>query len=270
MNRYRYYDDDGSKKHYHELDGRPLLGTSTVVGVLSKPLTWWAAELAAVECLASGEHIPTIREEYEAAAKLSGAAKKKAMDDLQKKYPAFKKARYAHYDRKNDAAQDGTDMHAELEGYIKLCIESYEGRPQPARPGDIPQVAAFATWAAEAVGRFVASEGHCYSERLWTGGITDCIAQMNDGTLIVIDFKSSKEAYPSQFIQAAGYGIEAEESGILDADGNLLLKLERPIAGYCIFPFGAEVVEPQFRFDIERLRSGFEAATALYQLTNQE
>src|SRR5258708_4411153 len=34
------------ENHLHSLDGKPLIGTSTVVGVVSKPLTWWASGLA--------------------------------------------------------------------------------------------------------------------------------------------------------------------------------------------------------------------------------
>ena len=32
-----------SVEHLHSLDDKPLTGTSTVCGVLYKPLTWWAA-----------------------------------------------------------------------------------------------------------------------------------------------------------------------------------------------------------------------------------
>jgi hypothetical protein len=54
--------------------------------------------------------------------------------------------------------------------------------------------------------------------------------------MVIIDFKSSKEAYVSQFIQIGGYDIAASENGIFDAQGNFLLKLERPIDGYIVFP----------------------------------
>ena len=41
MNRYRYIDEN--KAHLHLLDEKPLLGTTTCLGILDKPLTWWAA-----------------------------------------------------------------------------------------------------------------------------------------------------------------------------------------------------------------------------------
>ena len=69
-NEYKYIDE--GKEHLHTYLGKPLLGTSTVVGVLSKNLTWWAAETAAVECLEAGEHIPGIREEYRVQQRYGG------------------------------------------------------------------------------------------------------------------------------------------------------------------------------------------------------
>lgn len=256
------------ENHIHSLDGKPLIGTSTTIQVISKPLTWWAAELAAVAALESGDHIPTIRAEYEEACKRSD--KKKAIDALQRKYPAFKKARFAHFEKKNDAADKGTDMHEELERYIKHSLRNFEGKPYESSDLMPDPTITFADWAMKNVKRFLVSEGYCYSEKLWTGGITDCIAELNDGRLVIIDFKSSKEAYLSQFIQVAGYDIEASENGIFDEDGNLILKLEHPIDGYIIFPFGAEKVEPQFQFDTVGIRKGFESAVVLHKLINAE
>ena len=62
----------------------------------------------------------------------------------------------------------------------------------------------------EHVEQFLLSEAHCYSERLWVGGITDCVARMKNGKLAVIDFKSSKDAYYGQFVQVAGYALQLE------------------------------------------------------------
>lgn len=267
MNRYKFIDE--GRQHLHTLDGKPLIGTSTSVQVLSKPLTWWAAELAAVECLEVGECIPTIRAEYLEAAGKFGPDKKKALDALQKKYPIFKKARFAHYDSKNDKADQGVDMHAELETYVVDCI-AHGGVPlEQEIAGPLP-VRIFAAWARTNVKRFLPPEGHCYSERLWVGGIVDLPFIDKQDRLGIMDFKSSKEAYLSQFIQCAGYDIEIEENGILDADGNLLIKPERPADYYAVFPFGAEHPEPQLRFDTLTLRQAFEACVTLHTIDSAD
>jgi hypothetical protein len=112
------------------------------------------------------------------------------------------------------------------------------------------------------------TDGHTFSAKPWVGGITDCIAELKDGRLVIIDFRSSKEAYVSQFIQVAGCHTEVMENGILDAYGNSILKLEREIDGYVVFPFGAEKVEPQFQFDTASFKQGFRAAAVLHKLIN--
>ena len=206
MNKAQYKFDE--KEHLHTLNGKPLTGTSSVVNVLSKPLTWWAAECAAVECLEAGVKIPTIREEYE-KAKQSGN-KSLAIKELEKKYPIFKRARYAHNESKKEAAEKGTDLHSELEKFVKtsmglMNVKEFDKRTIP-----------FQEWAEKNAKRFLASETNCYSERLWLGGVIDAIAELSDGSLAVIDFKSSKEAYPGQFLQACLYALQANENGLFD------------------------------------------------------
>ena len=255
---YLYQDEKG--EHLHALNGRPLLGSSTVIGILAKNLAWWAAELAAVECLEKGELIPTIREEYLAAC--ASSDKKSAIDALQKKYPAFKKARFAHYTDKNTKAKKGTDMHAECERFVKDhmngVLGEYDKKIQP-----------FVDWAILEVDHFIWSEGNCYSEELWVGGISDCGYVSKKGKVGIIDFKSSREAYLSQFLQIALYDIEIAENGILDKGGNLVCKLEKPVDHYIVFPMGAEKVEPQFRYNTEELKIGARACVTLYKISNQ-
>ena len=232
------------EEHLHLLGGKPLTGTSSVGNVLSKNLVWWAAELSAIECLETGEKIPTIREEYMKAA--SNPNKKQAIDALQKKYPIFKKARFAHFDKKNKAATEGTNLHAELERFVK----SQMGIMQEMSLELLPKIQSFVVWAKVNVKRFLWSEAHCYSEKLWVGGITDAGAEMNDGRIAVIDFKSSKEAYPNQFIQAAGYALQIDENGLFDAFGKRSKKLDKKINSLIIVPFGKnkrkDLRRPQF------------------------
>lgn len=270
---YRFINEKG--EHRHEFNGRPLLGTSTVTGVIAKPLTWWASGLAVAELgwikPADWRKKPTEEE----VARIEKARINNALDMLEK-YSGMKPEEYcklldkayaAHSKTLAKAADKGTDMHADLEAYVKNVIKA-NGVPY-VEETDNRAVGIFSEWAFRNIRRFIVSEGHCYSERLWTGGITDCIAEMHNGKTIIIDFKSSKEAYLSQFIQAAGYDIAVSENGIHSADGTLTLKLEQPIDGYAIFPFGAEKVEPQFRWDTQKLKQGFEAATVLYKLSNE-
>ena len=272
---YKYHDE--KEEHLHELDGKPLIGTSTVVGVIAKPLTWWASGLAVAELgwikkIDTREH-PTedqIFKNLEDREKASALAKDKiahmSYEDFQK---LLDSAYAAHSKSLKKSAGKGTDMHQLLEDYIKVCISVNEGAPMGSNGNGGDPVDIFSTWALKNVKRFILSEGHCYSEKLWVGGITDCVAQLLNGNFVIIDFKSSKEAYLSQFIQVAGYDIEITENGLFDADGNSIeFILGTRISAYIIFPFGADKVFPQVKTNVKELRQAFEAAVVLHKTIN--
>lgn len=262
---YRYIDENG--EHLHTLRGRPLYGVSTIVSeVLAKNLTWWAAELSAVECLESGEKIPTIREEY-LEAKAKG---KSGIDNLQKKYPIFKKARFAHYEDKNKKAEEGTDLHELLERFVRAEMKrqkALEERERFGYPNDeeMTKILPFINWAKENVKEYIWSEANCYSEKLWVGGISDCGVRLKDGKMAIIDFKSAKEAYASHFIQTAGYSILISENGLYDPTGKYNKPIGYPIDALIIVPFGGEV-KPVIRYDVTDLKRAFESCVTIYKV----
>jgi hypothetical protein len=252
-----------SKIHAHTLDDRPLLGTSSVVGIIAKPLTWWASGLAVAKFgWVNPKNNPPEAVEL-------------ALDEGYKQVMALDKPNYkkllaeaykAHSVKLDTSADAGTDMHAELEKYVKLMIDDQDGTPMLKNGYEHKAVEIFAEWAVKNVEKFLWSELHTYSERLWVGGITDCGALLKDGKIAIIDFKSSKEAYQSQFIQIAGYDLELSETGGYTAKGEKMFTLESPISAYVVFPFGAKNPEPAFRYNTEELRKGFESALVLYKL----
>lgn len=253
---------DEGRKHLHTLGERPLRGTSTITDIIAKNLVWWSAELSAVECLESGEKIETIRQEYTEAASLPFPHKKKAIDALCEKYPIFRKARFAHFERKNETASDGTDLHAELEKYVKGCL-ALGGAPIEYET-EHKAVKVFSEWAVANVEKFLWSEGHCYSEELWVGGISDCGAVLKDGKVAIIDFKSAKDAFFNHFVQVGGYAVQIEENGILTKDGEKVMELSAPIEALIIVPFGNGEVVPAVRYNVSDYKRHFTAALDLY------
>ena len=260
-NEYKYTDE--KKAHLHTYLGQPLLGTSTVVGVLSKNLTWWSAELSAVECLEAGEKIPTIREEYLEAKKKG----KIGIDELQKKYPIFKKARFAHYADKNDKAVKGTDMHEVMENYVLRCLDRNNGEPLAENTVD-KKLENFINWSLLNVKKFMFSEKNVYSNRLWTGGILDLMFEDKNGKICIGDFKSSREVFDSQFIQIAGYDLQQSENGIFNADGYQLGKPQK-VEAYYVFPFGSDNFEVGVRYNTNEHKIAFESCCVLYKFTNK-
>ncbi len=211
--------------HVHTLDGKPLMGTSTVVDALAKHLEYWSAEESAVECLEAGtDPCTTIRAELADARKLQGKDKQKAVWAIEKKYPLFKIARRAHAKAKDKAADDGTSTHKALELYVCSCIVENGGEPYKLfQDTQHPAVEVFSDWAWNNVTKFLWSEKHCYSEDLWVGGISDCGCVLSNGNTAIIDFKR-KGCYYSQHIQVGGYAYQVQENGLFDSEGNQFMK----------------------------------------------
>lgn len=272
---YKFLNEKG--EHRHELEGKPLIGTSTVLSVLSKDgLLWWALQKG----LGTLGFVPPRRKEngrYIGIAKETRLAAAtdflSANPDLDgEKWLSLLDTAYTAHTKERDAsASKGTDRHAELERYVKHCLDNAEGRPVPTkddRAKDDP-VVIFADWATRNVKRFLFSESHCYSRDMWVGGIADCGYENNQGEYVVLDFKSSKEAYLPQFWQCAGYDLQLSENGAFDASGNLLWKPEKPFSAYAVLPFGMPKPEVVLHHDTASAQSAFKAALLIYKLLNQ-
>lgn len=102
------------------------------------------------------------------------------------------------------ATSRGTDMHTLVENYLY-------NRSLP----EVQQISQFLFRIAkpelDKINNIHCLEGPLYSKRLGVAGTTDCIAEHN-GELAVIDFKTSKEPKPRNwiehyFVQAMFYGM---------------------------------------------------------------
>lgn len=268
---YRFFDEDGAHLHQLLQDGewKNLTGTTTIIDVLGKPLTWWASGKA-VELLGwlkpEKQRIKGVWKVLNEKERIKKA--KKYFSVLLKSTPekylkALDLAYRAHEDSKKEKAEAGTEMHEDLELYIRSCLEK-DGKPYLIENGD-EKVKQFAAWAVQEVDRFIGSEVCCYSERLWVGGITDFVAVLKNGDWIIGDFKSSKEAYFSQFVQAGGYNVLLEENGGFTTDGKKLFDLDQPIKKYIIFPFGASSFAPKETVLTNTLEDCFNALVSAYR-----
>jgi len=251
---YKYIDTED--QHLHTLDDKPLLGTSTVCGIIAKPLTWWASGMA-VSLLGWS---PTKTPKEERLQKASESLLNIGALDGEEYLQLLDKAYRAHNERKESAAVEGTNMHAELENYAKALRDGKEAEITELNED-------FAFWAKKNIKQVLASEIHVYSHELWLGGICDIVYEDLRGDVYIGDFKSSKEAYFSQFLQTALYHIQiAENNGGFDKNGARILSLEKPIKGYAIFPFGSDFQEPTIRYASEDWIQAGIGATKLYKL----
>lgn len=266
---YKFLDE--GKKHLHTFRDKPLLGTSNVCGVIAKPLTWWAAGLA-VEKLGWMNKGNAVKGWTKKEDRLARATEYQEMIGklLPENYLELLDSAYsAHSTNLKDTAKSGTDMHALMEEYVKNCIENNSSIPMELISDD-PRVQDFIAWSVANVQKFLWSEVHGYSETLWVGGISDCGVLLKDGKTGIIDFKSSKEAYDTHFIQCAGYDLLLSENGGFTSDGYPILTLEKPLNFYAVIPFGAEKFSVDFRFNVGELKEAFKSAVVIYKLLNNK
>lgn len=278
VNRYLYIDE--GRTHLHTLDGKPLIGTSTIAKEsINKGdgLMQWFGDHAALCAL--GKPMPEgLLAEYEEVQKINDwKEKSNAMKALDKKYPDFAEARKAAIRQRDGSAAKGTARHGVLESYVEHCIDK-GGAPVKAEAESIQM---FIDWSLENVDQFYFTEGHCFSEKLWIGGISDIGLKIKDdkgvlyeeegvktfrtGQRLVGDHKSSKSAFFDQFIQCALYDIELAENGILEANGGKLGDWELA-DGYVVFPFRSQPFTPEFRWNVGDFRSVSEGVVKTYKL----
>lgn len=181
-------------KHAYFLDGKPMHGTTTVLGVIAKPaLISWAANMVA----------STIKDRAE-----------KIEDEYLVPEELLEEARTAHTKKKEKAGEAGTEVHAEIERIIKNAIEKCGGYicPDDVKT-ETPQVRQFISWAMGSGVRFLASELRLYSESLWVAGTADFVCEIGE-KLYIGDIKTSSAIYPEHFIQASAYAHMAQEMGL--------------------------------------------------------
>lgn len=262
MEGYRY----DKEEHVHLLDGRPLIGTSSMSSVLSKPgLTYWAAGLALEPFGWTNKgnakkgwtpkflRIASALVERGRIALLSDEEYLNLLDE----------AYAAHTKTLKKSATAGTDMHAVMERYVKACIETNGGAPIHGVTED-PKLKLFVEWSMKNVKRFLWSEINCYSRELWLGGISDCGYQDMEGKTVILDFKSSKEVYLSQFWQCIGYAIQIEENGGFSENGDKIIEPIK-IDYVAVLPFGMETPEVQFNYDMAGGKDAIKAMLLLYR-----
>ena len=168
------------KSHKYHLDGKPMTGVTTVLGVINKPaLVAWSAKMAC----------EYVRENLHDLADLEGV---------------LELAKGAHNRFRDKAADAGTDVHAECEEYIKVCIE--RGMTLVMHREDVSaQTKAFIQWAIDNKIKFIASEKRVYSVKHFTAGTLDFACEI-DGVKYIGDIKTTSGIYDrTPFAQTSAY-----------------------------------------------------------------
>lgn len=190
------------KTHSYKLDGRPLTGVTTIIGVLDKPaLVQWSANMACDYIEKAEEVTPKV----------------------------IKEARTA-WRRKRDKAGDiGTRIHDAIEEYVKAKIKD---EPEPVlelTEHEQKMFDKFKEWEEDNDVTFLLSEQKLYSEKHWFAGTVDLVVEV-DGKIYVADIKTGKDIYVGNYIQMGGYEVALEELGkIKDCAGYIVVNLPKQL-----------------------------------------
>ena len=219
------------KGHKYFLDGKPMTGVTTILGVIAKPaLIQWAANMAV---------------DYA----IENAIDKGTQDEVPYytiNADTLKQARTAHAKKKTDAGKKGTDVHALCEDWIKTGA-------LPEEPNE--QFANFTEWLKTENIKVLESEKRMYHPDLFIAGTCDLVFE-KDGKRYVGDIKTSSGIYYEAFIQMAGYSIMLEQMG-------------EKFDGYCVVNLRKDgKMEVQYRYDMETDKGAFMAALTLYRAIN--
>lgn len=229
--------------HVHVLDGKPLTGVTTILGVINKPmLIQWSANQT-VEWIKSNCH------------KNTEQCYTVFIDDLEK-------AKIAHRKKKEAAGDWGTDIHSRVENQINDAINLNMGYIRDDFESPSESVTHFLNWARQNKVKFLASEKNVYSKEMWVGGIADIVCEI-DGKRYVGDIKTSSGIYPEHFIQASAYAAMIKEMSftgktpIETFDGVVIINLKK-----------TGEIDVKFNYDVEGNFNCFKAALTLYRHLN--
>ena len=185
------------KRHIHTFDGKPLMGVTTVLSVISKPaLIQWSANMACEYVLDN-------------------------LKDIKDLESVVKEAKTAHRKKKEKAGDWGTEVHKAIEEWIKDKKE-----PELKQENQPKVFNLFRNWALENKVKFLESEKHLFSEKLWVGGICDMVFEI-DGKKYIGDVKTSSGIYNEAFFQMGAYHLMLEEMGVDDIEGYIVINLKK-------------------------------------------
>ena len=276
MNKYKFENKNGEHLHmlWSERDEcfQALTGTTTILEVLSKTLTYWASGLAVKEfsgiedckVLTKIKNKKATKEEIQGVNEVvdNWLSENKNLS-VEEYIKLCQKAYSAHATNLKDTAEEGTDLHEELERFVKNQILT-QGKAKDTTEYD-KKIQPFIEWSKEKVKRFIGSEVYVYDEIMFTGGIVDCIAELTDGTNAIIDFKRAKDVYFSHFCQVGGYDLQLTKNGAYDENGNKLFDLDKPISTFIVIPFGKPVFEPVENNNIKGFQKSFLSLLNIYR-----
>lgn len=206
------------KRHRYTLDGKPITGVTTVLGVLSSPwLIQWAADEAV-------KHLGWLDARYEEESVVLNSVEqmRKSIEGMTTAqfYEMLCNARTKHTKKRDSAGGIGTKVHKWIENFA--ADQSIPEDPEIAhitRP--------FVAWVKENNVQFLENELRLYSEKHWYAGTMDLVLLI-DGKVWIGDVKTSGGISPRNFFQTAAYQNALQEMGKYpQIEGNIIINTRK-------------------------------------------
>src|SRR3990167_364924 len=204
--------------HTYWLGDKRLTGVTTVLGVLAKPQLYsWYARMA-VESLWG--HAVNSKVVVEIDGERNEAVRLSVLES------GLEVAKSAGNKKKEAAGEHGTDAHALMEKWIKMCIKENAGKPLYPLDGKVSPIEALFKWANEKVDHFLFSERQMYDKELFIAGTADFAYIGKDSKKYMSDFKTSSGIYGIDYsLQVAAYRMLAEGEGDTPYDGATVVRM---------------------------------------------
>ena len=196
--------------HAYSVKGKPVYGVTSISGILAKPgLMYWAVDQA----------IDYIQANIEPGV---------ALDEIQIKN-LLEKARTAHTETRDKAADIGTLIHDWVASYIKALVAKQKPPKKPVNKEMRSAIDGFFKWAKVNKLVVIKSEQKIYHDKYGYAGTLDLEAMVN-GKRTIIDIKTGSKLYPEAFLQASAYlKAREQEIGKSFPGGVIILRLSKEV-----------------------------------------
>ncbi|HPQ42907.1 MAG TPA: hypothetical protein PKZ42_01670 [Syntrophales bacterium] len=138
-----------------------------------------------------------------------------------------------HQQKKEEAANKGSEVHNWIEQYINSKLKKNTEKPTMPKDEQILNgVLAFLDWEKQHKVKFLATEKLIYSKKHNYVGLMDAKAKI-DGRVCVVDFKTSSGLYNEMRYQVAAYqGADEEETGEQYTGNRWLIRFDKNTAEF--------------------------------------
>lgn len=248
--------DDKDGKHNYYFDGKLMTGCTSILSVIAKPaLIQWAANMASQFIRDNSEDISSFitRIKFNSKIEITNPEIMTGFKIL--KEETIDKAKNAHRQKKEDAADVGKVAHKIIENWIKTGQITLSEDIMT-----IKMVLNFINWTTKNKVKFLESEKQIYSKELFIAGTADFVCEI-EGKKYIGDIKTGGVYDRIPHFQTAGYRFMLEEMGEKDYFGSIIVNIKKD---------GSfdETKDVMFSYDYKTDLDGFLAALKIYRILN--